>query len=46
MFIHSHKKGKDSLETQTVLLIFPLDIFVVAIHHNSIKWWFLWSIAQ
>ena len=40
---HSHKKRKDSLETQAVLLIFSLKLEVTGvavqtIHQNSEKW--------
>ena len=49
--IISHKKRKDSLETQAVLLIFSpeLEIFgvsVQSIHQNSEKWRFLLGTAQ
>ena len=48
---HSHKKRKDSLETQAVLLIFSpeLEIFgmaVQSIHQNSKKWQLLLETAQ
>ena len=48
---HSHKKRKDSLETQAVLLTFSpeLEIFgvsVQSIHQNSEKWRFLLGTAQ
>ena len=41
-FIHSHKRRKDSLETQDVLLIFSLEreiteLVVQRIHQNSKK---------
>ena len=47
---HSHKKRKDSLETQAVLLLFSLElkiseVAVQSIHQNSEKWWLLWGIA-
>ena len=47
---HSHKKRKDSLETRTVQLIFPLEleisgVAVQSLHKNSEKWWILWGIA-
>ena len=40
---HSHKKQKDSLETQAVLLMFSLEleisgVAVQSIHQNSEKW--------
>ena len=43
---HSHKKQKDSLETQIVLLIFSLKleisgVAVQRIHQNSEKWYLL-----
>ena len=42
MFDHSHKKRKDSLETQAVLLIFSLEldisgVAVQSIHQNTKK---------
>ena len=43
---HNHKKQKNSLETQIVLLIFSLEleisgVAVQRIHQNSKKWWLL-----
>ena len=43
---HGHKKQKNSLETQVVLLIFSLEleisgVAVQRIHQNSEKWWLL-----
>ena len=45
-FKHSHKKWKDSLETQTVVLIFSLEleisgVAIQRIHQNSKTWWLL-----
>ena len=43
-FEHSHKKRKDSLEKQAVLLMFSLEleisgVAIQSIHQNSQKWW-------
>ena len=48
---HSHKKQKNSLETQVLQLIFSLElkiygVAVQRIHQNSKKWQLLWGIAQ
>ena len=50
-FKHSHKKRKDSLETQVILLMFLLEleifgVVVQSILQNSKKWRILLGIAK
>ena len=50
-FKHSHKKWKDSLETQVILLMFLLEleifgVVVQSILQNSKKWRILLGIAK
>ena len=50
-FNHSHKKRKDSLESQAVFAVFfsELEIFGMAVqrtNQNSEKGWLLWGIPQ
>ena len=37
LLLHSHKKWRDSLETRTVLLIFPLELEISEVAVQSIR---------